>query len=68
MCDPRDLNDNDALVVKAMATYMEESVSRDLVLRELLAQARHNDPTLSVEQCLAHLVQNYNRLRGKSPC
>lgn len=65
MCDPKDINE--ARMVEAMVTYMEKSVSQDFTLRELLAQVQYNDPSLSVEECLYRLVQDFIKIRG-NPC
>lgn len=57
---------NDEAVIRAMTAYLEESLSQEKLLRELLAKAGYNDPDASVEECVARLVQDHLRLRV--PC
>ena len=54
---------NDESVIRAMATYLEESLSQEEVLRGLLAKAGYNDPDAPVEVCLMRLVEDHLRLR-----
>lgn len=45
-----------------MAQYLDESLSTEGVIRELLAKAGFNDPDISVEECVVSLVQACLRL------
>lgn len=54
---------NDESVIRAMAAYLEENLSREAILREILAKAGYNDPDASVEECVMRLVQDHLRLR-----
>lgn len=50
------------LVVNALVSYLEESLDREDLLREILAKAGYDDPQCSVEECLSSLVKDYLRL------
>ena len=52
----------DDLLIRAMAEYLDESLSTEGVIREILAKAGFNDPELSVEECVSALVQAHLRL------
>lgn len=45
-----------------MAQYLDESLSTEGVLRELLAKVGFDDPDLTLEECVASLVQAHLRL------
>jgi hypothetical protein len=45
-----------------MAEYLDQSLSTEGVIRELLAKAGFNDPELPVEECVAALVEAHLRL------
>ena len=49
------MNAND-MMVQAMAVYLDEHLSDESALRELLDRVGYNDPDLSVVDCLASLV------------
>lgn len=67
MCN-RDAPSTDDLLVKALVDYLDDKISMETFLRELLDRARCNDPNLSVEECLRKLVDDYNTLREKVSC
>lgn len=52
----------DELLVQAMAQYLDESLSVESSIRELLAKVGFNDPELPVEDCVAALVGAHLRL------
>lgn len=60
------MGDNDENLIHALVEYLEDSLSREVVLRDLLAKAGYNDPDQSVEECLTLLVMDH--LRMKVPC
>lgn len=66
MCEPpsedQPLRVPDDLLIQAMAQYLDESLSTEGVIRELLAKAGFNDPDISVEECVVSLVQACLRL------
>ena len=53
----------DSTIVRAMVVYLEESLSTESELRELLREAGFNDPDLTLGECVAALVSAY-LLRG----
>jgi hypothetical protein len=63
MCNPNDPS-HDELLVRALASYLDDSVSQEFALRDLLEQTQHNNPDLSVGECVSKLVQDYLILRG----
>jgi len=67
MCK-HDAPSTDDLLVRALVDYLDDKISMETFLRELLDRARCNDPSLSVEDCLRKLVDNYNALMGKPSC
>lgn len=52
----------DDLLIRAMVVYLDQTLSTERVLREILAKAGFNDPNLSVEECVTALVQAHLRL------
>lgn len=54
--------DKDEKIIKALADYLDESLSQESVLRGLLAKVGHNDPNKPVEDCLEGLVRDHLRL------
>ena len=67
MCEPHPNNDQpasvpDNLLIQAMAQYLDESLSVESSIRELLAKVGFNDPELPVEDCVAALVGAHLRL------
>lgn len=58
MTDPND----DDIMVKALAGYLETSLSTESLLRSLLAKTGHDDPDAPLEECLSDLVKDYLRL------
>lgn len=56
---------DDDLLIRAMASYLDESLSAEEALREILATAGFNDPKLRVEECVQALVDAY--LRQNTP-
>jgi len=57
---PPDFSDN--LLIQAMAQYLDEALSTEGVIRELLARVGFDNPDLTVEECVAKLVQAHLRL------
>ncbi len=53
---------SDDLLVRALAEYLDQSLSTEGVIRELLAKAGFDDPELPVEECVAAMVTAYLRL------
>lgn len=50
---------DDESIIKGIAAYLEENLSKELSLREILAKAGYNNPKHSVEECLNSLVEAY---------
>lgn len=48
---------DDENIIKALAAYLEENLSKELLLREILARAGYNDPKHPIEECLKSLVE-----------
>ena len=57
-----DAMNKDETIIKALADYLDESLSQESILRGLLAKVGHNDPNKSIEDCLAGLVADHLRL------
>jgi len=57
-----DENAADGLILNALTKYLEDSLEKEIQLREILSKAGYNDPGSPVEECLLSLVQDYLRL------
>lgn len=57
MTDP-----SDDLILKALVEYLEDSLSTEAILRELLSKTGHDNPDVPLEECVTDLVRDYLRL------
>ncbi len=51
-------------LVQAMAESIEDSINMEDAIRQLLVKTGHNDPNITVVECVGHLVKAYFRLNG----
>lgn len=58
------MNDAEAneMLMSALMMYLDESLSLESSLREILEKSGHNDQSLPLEDCLSALVKDYLRL------
>lgn len=56
----------DDQIIQAMVQALEESLTHEGAIRDLLAKAGFDDPDLPVEECVSSLVQAYLRVAAPS--
>ena len=50
------------MLMNALVKYLDESLSWENSLREILVKSGHDDPNLPLEDCVSALVMDYLRL------
>lgn len=50
------------MLMNALVKYLDESLSWENSIREILVKSGHDDPNLPLEDCVSALVMDYLRL------